>query len=297
MQSRPLSATPALRRLQFGHFSESDVENSELRKRILSRDKNTCVDCQLKLPRHMEVRHLDDDHTNNDEKNLVCVCPFCHCRDHLHTTGFASAGLLIGSAAQNQAIVNSMSLACWYILDRISDETDIRVIPSDDTDEMKALRQAAELITLDFHTKSLRWGDAFGKVVTEPDAFAEALSDLSVKQPEAYAARGETTKHLLILPQKAAFQTQCIDWFQHFDKVRPISSWAKGLDTWLGQLGMTREELVESSKSVTRRANRTTSPTDLGRPIGKPTPPSASNLNDPFEGTDSAGTSAGSRYD
>ncbi|SFF31489.1 HNH endonuclease [Paracidovorax wautersii] len=297
MQFRPLSATPALRRLQFGHFSESDQVNSALRKKILSRDNNTCVDCKLKLPRHMEVRHLDDNHDNGAEENLACVCPFCHCRDHLHTTGFARAGLLIGSTAQNQAVINSISLACWYILDRIPDDTDIRVIPSAEADEMKALRQVAELINLDFHTKSLRWGDAFGKLVTEPDAFAEALSDLSVQQPEAYAARSGTTKHLHVLPLKSAFHAQCTDWFLHFDKVRPISSWIKGLDSWLGHLGMTREELAESSKSITRRASRTEPPKDLGRPIGKPSPPSAGNLVDPFDSLGTSGNAAGSRYD
>jgi len=51
----------------------------------------------------MEVRHLDDNHENMDPANLICVCPFCHCRDHLHTTGFATAGLMIASTHLTQA--------------------------------------------------------------------------------------------------------------------------------------------------------------------------------------------------
>ena len=292
MPSRPRAATPALRRLEFGHFSEFDVRNSELRKRILSRDKNTCADCGLNLPRHMEVRHLDDDHTNMDESNLVCVCPFCHCRDHLHTTGFAGAGVLMGSTTLNQAIVNSLVIACWYAVSRIPDETDIRVIPTEETATLQMMRKHAEVILNDLNSRSLQWSGAYGAIVAEPDAFAEALSDLYVASPQEYAKREESTKHLILVPAKEAFDIQCEDWFRYFDERRPIASWSKGLDSWMAMADTNFEDLSQRTRQVARNSTRPGSaPSALGRPMGAPTAapkPTLDNLDDPLAGEDSA---------
>lgn len=278
-----------MRRLAFGHFSEADTKNSALRKKILTRDGNKCCDCELVLPRHMEVRHLDDDHTNMDERNLVCVCPFCHCRDHLHTTGFANAAVLMGSTTLTQATVNALSLSCWYVLSRVPDETDIRIIPTDETDAMQTLRKHAEVVLNELTSRSLQWSGAYGAIVAEPDAFAEALSDLYIKSPEDYAARDKTTQHLLLAPVKEAFAIQCEDWFAFFDKKRPLSSWGKGLESWMGMANTDFDDLSQRTRQTARKMTRS----DLGRPMGTPTAPT--DLDDPLAGSDERAGSSGYR--
>jgi len=274
MPSRPLSATPALRRLSFGHFSESDTQNLPLRKQILARDQNKCADCGVVLGRHMEVRHLDDNHENMDPANLICVCPFCHCRDHLHTTGFATAGLMIASTHLTQASINSLVLACWYVQSRVPNTTDIRKLPEpgENFDELQQMRTAATLLLDDIHSRGIRWGSAFGHVVIEPDAFGEVLSDISIKEPEAYARRGELTQHLHVLPLQDAFSTQCEDWFAAFDRARPISSWAKGLEALMSRMGTNFADFRDRVHQQQRAASRKDAE-NLGRAIGQPSEP------------------------
>ena len=297
MPSRPLSATPALRRLSFGHFSESDTQNLALRKQILARDKNKCTDCNVVFVRHMEVRHLDDDHDNMAPGNLVCVCPFCHSRDHLHTTGFANAGQVIASTNLDQSMVNSLVLACWYIQSRVPNTIDIRKLPEpgENIDEMQQLRTAATLILDDIQGRGIRWASAFGHIVAEPDAFGEVLSDMSVKEPDAYARRGELTQHLHIFPVQDAFTTQCADWFDAFDQMRPISSWVKGMESLLDRMGTDYTAFKDRIHQQQRSANRKDVEA-LGRPIGPPT------TQEVAEDADSAGTGSsrvrvGSKYD
>lgn len=297
MTSRPLSATPALRRLSFGHFSESDTRNLALRKQILDRDKNKCIDCGVVFARHMEVRNLDDDHSNMAPSNLVCVCPFCHARDHLHTTGFANAGLVIASTNLNQALVNSLVLACWYVQSRVSNTTDIRKQPEpgESIDDLQQLRTTATLLLNDVEKRGIRWAAAFGHLVVEPDAFGEVLSDMSVKEPDSYANRGELTKHLHIFPIQDAYAKQCADWFNAFDRSRPISSWTKGMEALMGRLGTNYNDFRDRITQQQRSANRKGAGT-LGRPIGPPT-----TSDEPDESTSAGGGSSrvriGSKYD
>lgn len=271
MPSRPLSATSALRRLSFGHFSESDTPNLALRKQILARDKNKCADCGVVFARHMEVRHLDDDHTNMSPGNLVTVCPFCHSRDHLHTTGFANAGQVIASTHLNQAIINSVVMACWYVQSRVVNKTDIRKLPEpgENTDELQQLRTVATLLLDDIQGRGIRWASAFGHLVADPDAFAEVLSDMSIKEPESYADRGELTKHLHIFPIQEAYALQCVDWFDAIDRARPISSWVKGMDALFDRMGTSLTEFRDRVQQQQRSSNRKDTES-LGRPMGSP---------------------------
>ena len=266
MTSRPLSSTPALWRLPFGHYSESDLANKEQRLRILAHDGNTCVDCGLKLARHMEVRHLDDNHDNNNDSNLVCDCPFCHLRDHLGPTGFASAGILIGAPALTQAQVNSLSLAVWYIQSRITSTADIRHEPAAiDLGNEEASRQRlldlSAVIWKDLSIHSIKYALASSSRITEPDVLGGILNELHDKFPDEYARRDTLLKGLHILPSRESFSVQCEAWFAEFDRSRPIASWSKGLESFINRIGGTAEDLL--SELDTPPAASTSPPSDL----------------------------------
>lgn len=281
MPSRPLSSTPALWRLPYGHFSESDARNQELRRTILQRDHNTCVDCGLSLARHMEVRHLDDDHENHADTNLVCVCPFCHLRDHLGPTGFATAGLMIGAPSLTQGQVNHLALSCWYVQSRVESKLDIRHGPElDGADPEAAFQQRllvqAKSLLRDLETKGVRWGDAYSALLPEPDVLGGVLNELSQSAPEQYARRDEILAGVHILPLFDAFETQCADWFAEFDRTRPLPSWRKGMETLLGRAEMDPTSFYTAySKSVSaaRGATPIATPAPTQPPALPPEPP------------------------
>ncbi len=59
-----------------------DLPSAERRRRILSKFDNKCCECGISDWRgkklSLEIHHLDGDNSNNDELNLVLLCPNCH---------------------------------------------------------------------------------------------------------------------------------------------------------------------------------------------------------------------------
>lgn len=248
----PLSTSMHTWRLAFGHFSARDTQHAELRKQILARDKCTCVDCNLKLPVHMEVRHIDGNHDNNSPENLVCVCPFCHMRDHLGPTGFANAAYVIGSTRISQAVLNALVLVCWYVVDRTPTTEDIRIERKQGEDYSGAiLRETAQKLLTDLRSSGLKWSEKTTKSVVDPYVFGQLLSKLRYEQPdgdhvkhlgpfdqtEAYAKRNVSLASLCLFPRIEVFSAQCKDWFTYLDKVRPLESWDRGFGSFLSTLG------------------------------------------------------------
>lgn len=83
-------------------FAENAREDfAAIRMKVIERDHFTCVYCGLQTqgnedaPGHtleasggLHVHHIDDDHNNNTEDNLISVCPLCHMVHHI---GFAAS--------------------------------------------------------------------------------------------------------------------------------------------------------------------------------------------------------------
>ena len=179
-QVQPLSSSRQTWLLEFGHFSAKDAANAALRKSILERDKFTCMDCTMQLPTHMEVRHLDEDHSNNDPANLRCVCPFCHMRDHLGPTGIAGAATVIALPYLSQAQINNIVLMSWYITSRVKDVSDIRAGKTSDNEgfetEAKLLNAAAGLLS-DIEKKGVTWcAHVNSKSPLDPYIFGKMLN-------------------------------------------------------------------------------------------------------------------------
>lgn len=64
---------------------EADQEFDRKRRTIIIKSGSTCQYCKApttiaaNAPQgFFEIHHKDDDHTNNDDKNLFFTCPFCH---------------------------------------------------------------------------------------------------------------------------------------------------------------------------------------------------------------------------
>lgn len=61
----------------------SKQEWKKTRVRILTRDDYTCVYCGYRAEKYQEVHHIDGNHDNNHEENLLTVCPLCHAVFHV----------------------------------------------------------------------------------------------------------------------------------------------------------------------------------------------------------------------
>lgn len=87
MMKLVLSVKRRVHRRQDSRASVANADAGLAAKRpgVLSRNRMTCSACgyQAKEARHLDVHHADDDHTNNDDKNLVLGCHTCHPYQHV----------------------------------------------------------------------------------------------------------------------------------------------------------------------------------------------------------------------
>jgi len=88
------------------HVALADAAFEPMRKTILTRDNHTCRFCGFRASKFQEIHHIDDDHTNNVEDNLVTVCTLCHQVHHLGMFAMRNAGFLAALPEFTQAEVN-----------------------------------------------------------------------------------------------------------------------------------------------------------------------------------------------
>lgn len=62
---------------------KADAEYKAVRPGIMKRDRYQCVYCGYESRESNECHHLDGDHANNAEDNLVCVDDLCHATNHI----------------------------------------------------------------------------------------------------------------------------------------------------------------------------------------------------------------------
>jgi hypothetical protein len=93
---------------------KADEEFAAKRPEILKRDLFTCGGCGMRtmpvnktLPSgYFDVHHIDDDHTNNQDDNLITLCPFCHDVFHLGNAGARQSASAIWMPQVSQADLN-----------------------------------------------------------------------------------------------------------------------------------------------------------------------------------------------
>ena len=62
---------------------------------VWKRDNFTCYYCNFRSTKYQEIHHLNQDHDDNSDINLVTVCPFCHQSFHLDTAGNTGGSKII----------------------------------------------------------------------------------------------------------------------------------------------------------------------------------------------------------
>lgn len=94
---------------------EADDEFRRVRISVLKRDANRCRFCNFASNRYQEVHHIDDDHRNNKESNLLTVCNLCHLVHHIGFAAQFNMGFLAYIPELTQTEVNDIVRAIFSI--------------------------------------------------------------------------------------------------------------------------------------------------------------------------------------
>lgn len=191
------------------NHNRADQAFAEARTRVLERDDYTCRGCNFRSPpsktgaSYQEVHHLDDNHANNDDKNLVTICPLCHQSFHIGHTGLSNGGILVWLPEINQADLNHI---CRSIIIAFHDNADCQ--------------GSARSIYAALEARALYLEDIFCEGASDPAFFGQAMldSDPATLQKEVIAG-------IRLLPNPAKFNHMVEHWYSHGYKGIPPETW------------------------------------------------------------------------
>ena len=103
-----LGVKRALWRQDDEHAAESDTAFAMVRAVVFVRDNYTCHFCGWRAREYQEVHHVDNDHNNNDDDNLITACTLCHQVHHLGMCAMRGAGFLALIPELTQVEVNNI---------------------------------------------------------------------------------------------------------------------------------------------------------------------------------------------
>jgi intracellular multiplication protein IcmJ len=111
-------------RSQDPHRYSGDAQFELVRDAVLARDKERCRFCgfyhyaasrERGVQNFVQVHHLNDDHHDNSEKNLITACTLCHSYFHIGFAGAFNDARLIPLPELKPAVFNVMQRALWAI--------------------------------------------------------------------------------------------------------------------------------------------------------------------------------------
>lgn len=191
------------------HAHLADAAFDPMRKTILARDNHTCRFCGFRASKYQEIHHLDDDHTNNNESNLVTVCTLCHQVHHLGMFAMRNAGFLAALPEFTQAEVNHFC----------------RIIHVTSSFAEQAVAERLQALFALFTSRGMdTLKRPFDCDVSDPYLLTQILSGGDDK---LYEARGKSLADLRVVSTKNAFHAGQIAFYaQHCrDQFLP-SSWS-----------------------------------------------------------------------
>lgn len=107
-----LSATKKSWKMSSTHGTEYSKEykrNKNTWNSVWERDEHKCYYCGFTSKKYQEIHHLDDNHSNNSEDNLVTVCPLCHYSHHLDIASLSGGASIIWLPDLSQQELNHLA--------------------------------------------------------------------------------------------------------------------------------------------------------------------------------------------
>ena len=184
----------------------ADSEFARIRPHILKKYDHTCQFCGFRATSRQDVHHIDGNHRNNKEENLVVACRLCHLCHHLGFIGARDLGTLIICPDLTQAELNNLVRTLW--VGKYSNDNDVRT---------QCAAAYGELL-------------GYGQILTTEYGYESPLqlaNDLLSRSPKAYAARAPFLEDIKVVYYERGFKDHIQYWLQDCYKQTPASTWLK----------------------------------------------------------------------
>lgn len=183
------------------HPPGTDKVYFEARKKALARDKHTCRFCGIRCKRN-EVHHLNDDHEDHSDNNLVTACVLCHMCFHISFAGIRNRGKLIylPEATIGQGELNQLVRQLW-VAEAMGDG------------DMKSM--AGQLLS------RLDKADILANTVLGTSKAAVMGDFLASMSDEDYAQRAKGLAGVYLLPVKEAYGPYIKSWIEDCAQFKP----------------------------------------------------------------------------
>ena len=179
------------------------------RLKAFERDDHTCHGCNFRSPptktgaSWQEAHHVDSDHSNNDIKNLVTLCPLCHQVFHIGAAGALNGGTMIWLPEMTQADLNHLARSLFVAL----------VTSSEYEGSARAMYASIE-------SRAMYLEEVFSSGASDPSFFGQAYLDADPKLIQPIIKQG-----VRILPAPERFQTVIDHWVAMGYKGLPPETW------------------------------------------------------------------------
>lgn len=184
----------------------SDLTYKNARQVVLKRDDHTCRFCGFRSAKN-ETHHVNDDHNNHSESNLITACVLCHMSHHIAYAGLQGRGSLIYLHGSDigQGPLNQIIRSLW-----IAEET-----------AKGDLRGTASQILGRFEKAELLSVQAIG--TSNPSVLGDFMSSM---KEEDYQNREKALSGIYLLPKRAAYTAHLKQWILDSKNFSP-SDWVK----------------------------------------------------------------------
>lgn len=187
---------------RFSDAPEPESEDAFLRARdaVFQASGNRCHYCGFTSKELMHGHHLDGNHKNNKQANIVCADPLCHYCNHLGFVGVKGMGELVLCEAITQAELNCLQIIAWTTKFQFSigDGQDCHLARI-----AKRANDAIDMLKSSSSQVKLKYG------FSDPLALASAMQEMN---NERYAKRASLFPGVRLLFNSGAFTREIESW-------------------------------------------------------------------------------------
>lgn len=208
---------------------DKDASFKDVKQFVKQRDKNACVHCGDVFEKYQEVHHKDDDHSNNDQDNLLTVCSLCHACHHIGLAGIHNRGVIAYMPEVTQEDINRTQklLMCitrsgFHAFNKLCIKMAPYTVASVNFQEGN-VPEMGDVIADRVRVVE----EEYCKGWSNPTILGEALLQCD---DEVYSQRSKIVSDLRLIPVISGYTDQVSYWTQHFSKTIPLKTWESQLE-------------------------------------------------------------------
>ncbi len=161
---------------------------TNLYTKIRERDDHTCRFCGFKDSFYQEIHHINDDHADNSERNLITACTFCHSVHHLTAVGKNQEGIIIWLPEIPQFKLNHINRSL-LVMSSWADKLKRNTNRHKQVKEAHQLGQSAKITLKKLESRKEQATEIFK--TSDPSILGGILQQILNENPEKYKRRSE----------------------------------------------------------------------------------------------------------